>query len=244
MPPSHSILIKGRSVAYTIRQSARARRAGLRVTDEGLLVQLPSGASLKRVEPLIRAHEDWVLTHLDRLERRRAEARLRVNGEPAILYRGEAVPVRRVKGLKRVSFEDGAITIQARLADPAGALEGWLRAACRAALEAPLAEAEAKTGQRHTGLTIRGQKTRWGSCAPSGGLSFNWRLIQAPPPVLDYVACHEVAHLSVPDHSQRFWSLVAGICPHWEASRKWLRDNQHRLMVPLDSLFDDMALAG
>lgn len=244
MSASSSILIRGRTVAYSIRQSGRTRRAGLRVTAEGLCVQLPKSASLKKVEPLIRAHEDWVLTHLDRLEKRQNEARLVVGGAPAILYRGEAVPVRCGPGLKRVAFQHEAIVIRSSLADPARALEHWLRAECRTALEGPVAEAEAKVGKRQTGITIRAQKTRWGSCSATGGLSFNWRLIQAPPHVLDYVACHEVAHLSIPNHSPAFWALVAEICPHHEESRKWLRDNQHRLMTPLDTLFDAMALAG
>lgn len=242
MPQSSSILIGGRTVSYSIRQSGRTRRAGLRVTAEGLCVHLPRAASPKKAEPLIRAHEDWVLKHLDRLEARRRETRLFVNGVPAMLFRGETVAVRRARGLKRVALEEGAIRISPAVADPAPALEQWLREECRAALMGPLAAAEARTGRRHTGLTIRGQKTRWGSCSASGGLSFNWRLIQAPPAVLDYVACHEVAHLSVPNHSPAFWALVADICPHWEVSRRWLRDNQHRLMAPLDTLFEPLPM--
>jgi predicted metal-dependent hydrolase len=238
MPQSNSILIGGRTVSYSIRQTGRTRRAGLRVTAEGLCVTLPRAASLGRVEPLIRAHEDWVLKHLDQLEERRRDTRLVVDGAPAILYRGEAVALRRDRSLKRVMLENGVITVSPSLADPAQALEQWLREECRAALAAPVAAAEGKTGRRHTSLTIRDQKTRWGSCSAGGGLNFNWRLIQAPPAVLDYVACHEVAHLSVPNHSPAFWALVADICPHWETSRRWLRDNQHRLMAPLDPLFE------
>jgi predicted metal-dependent hydrolase len=240
MPQSSSILIGGRTVSYSIRQSGRTRRAGLRVTAEGLCVNLPRTASPGRAELLIRAHEDWVLKHLDRLEERRRETRLLVDGAPAILYRGEAVALRRARTLKRVTLENGVLTISPSIADPAQALEQWLKTECRAALTAPVAAAEAKTGRRHTSLTIRGQKTRWGSCSVSGGLSFNWRLIQAPPRVLDYVACHEVAHLSVPNHSPAFWALVADICPHWQDSRRWLRDNQHRLMAPLDTLFEQI----
>lgn len=75
-------------------------------------------------------------------------------------------------------------------------------------------------------LTFRSQKTRWGSCSASGNLSFNWRLIVAPPEVIDYVIVHELAHLKHHNHSQNFWNLVASVLPDYRNLRKWLRDHQ------------------
>jgi predicted metal-dependent hydrolase len=72
-------------------------------------------------------------------------------------------------------------------------------------------------------LTVRDQRTRWGSCSAKGALSFSWRLVLAPPEVLDYVALHEVAHLREHNHSKRFWAIVTQHCPEYRTHREWLR---------------------
>jgi predicted metal-dependent hydrolase len=81
-------------------------------------------------------------------------------------------------------------------------------------------------GVRPASLTIRNQKSRWGSCSTRGTLSFNWRLIMAPPEVLDYVVVHELAHMMEHNHSKAFWALVAKYCPDYLAHRNWLKQNQ------------------
>lgn len=79
------------------------------------------------------------------------------------------------------------------------------------------------------GISIRGQKTRWGSCSTSGELSLNWKLLAAPMPVIDYVVIHELAHLQHMNHSRQFWNLVAQYDPHWKASRRWLKDHEYEI---------------
>src|SRR5205814_4247001 len=93
------------------------------------------------------------------------------------------------------------------------ALERFYRRAARHEAAKRLDAACTLTGNPYTRLTIRGQRTRWASCARSGAMSFNWRLLLAPAPVLDYVVWHEVCHLEVMDHSPRFWALVEAYCP-------------------------------
>jgi predicted metal-dependent hydrolase len=78
-----------------------------------------------------------------------------------------------------------------------------------------------------SGVSVRNQRTRWGSCSPSGHISLNWRLVLMPDQVRDYVLIHELMHLRRLDHSRHFWRLVAHACPGYEAARKWLRDNRH-----------------
>jgi predicted metal-dependent hydrolase len=78
-------------------------------------------------------------------------------------------------------------------------------------------------------ISVRNQRTRWGSCSPSGHICLNWRLVLMPEPVRDYVLIHELMHLQRLDHSRHFWRLVAGACPDYENARQWLRDNRHLL---------------
>lgn len=87
------------------------------------------------------------------------------------------------------------------------------------------------TGGNFNRITIRDQKTRWGSCSAKGTLSFNWRLMLAPPAVLDYVVVHELCHLTHMDHSKAFWALVESVCPDYRAHRKWLKEHGHELIL-------------
>lgn len=85
------------------------------------------------------------------------------------------------------------------------------------------------TGGTYNSISIRDQKTRWGSCSGRGNLSFNWRLILAPPEILDYVVVHELCHLTYMNHSKEFWGLVGKVLPNYKDSRKWLKENGHTL---------------
>lgn len=86
-------------------------------------------------------------------------------------------------------------------------------------------------GVTYNTITIRDQKTRWGSCSGKGNLSFNWRLILAPPKVLDYVVVHELCHRKEMNHSPRFWALVESIMPDYQQYRKWLKENGDALTL-------------
>jgi predicted metal-dependent hydrolase len=95
-----------------------------------------------------------------------------------------------------------------------------------------IAEEEAeRLGVSYRHIRIGGQRTLWGSCSPRGTLSFNWRLVLAPPEVLDYVVVHELCHLRVPNHSRRFWSLVENCRPRWREQRGWLREHGPELLA-------------
>lgn len=87
------------------------------------------------------------------------------------------------------------------------------------------------TGGTYHRISIRDQKTRWGSCSSKGTLSFNWRLMLAPPAILDYVVVHELCHLTYMDHSAAFWKKVEAVCPDYRAARKWLKDHGHELTL-------------
>jgi predicted metal-dependent hydrolase len=100
------------------------------------------------------------------------------------------------------------------------------------ALLTSVCEREAEPlGVRYGRIRIADQRTRWGSCSRTGTLSFSWRLVLAPPGVLEYVAVHELCHLLVPDHSRRFWELVEGVRPGYRDERRWLRAHGHELLA-------------
>lgn len=87
------------------------------------------------------------------------------------------------------------------------------------------------TGGNYTRITIRDQKTRWGSCSSTGTLSFNYRLMFAPPRVLDYVVVHELCHLTHMNHSREFWDLVASVQPDYKVYRNWLKEHGRELNI-------------
>jgi hypothetical protein len=111
------------------------------------------------------------------------------------------------------------------------ALERWYRRRAREEIAARLDAATARVGSSYSGLQIRGQQTRWASCSASGAMSFNWRLLLAPEEILDYVVEHEVAHLEVLDHSERFWRLLGSRCPEYREHERWLRAHGQALRL-------------
>lgn len=110
-------------------------------------------------------------------------------------------------------------------------LEKRYRDAARQRLEERAAFFQARTGGHYTSITVRDQKTRWGSCSSRGTLSFNYRLIFAPPRVLDYVVVHELCHLTHMNHSKDFWDKVASVMPEYKVYRLWLKEHGQELTL-------------
>lgn len=111
------------------------------------------------------------------------------------------------------------------------ALEERYRKAAKEYFPARVAYYEKLLGVTHTSITIRDQKTRWGSCSARGGLNFNWRLMLAPPRILDYVVVHELCHRKEMNHSKAFWNAVEMILPDYKELRAWLRENGSQLTL-------------
>jgi len=111
------------------------------------------------------------------------------------------------------------------------ALEQRYREAAREYIPKRTAYYHTMTGGVYHRITIRDQKTRWGSCSSKGTLSFNWRLMLAPPAVLDYVIVHELCHLTHMNHSPAFWQAVESVCPEYRSLRKWLKDHGNELTL-------------
>ncbi len=214
-----------------MRRSDRARHARIVVDASGVEVVVPRRMALRHVEPFVRQKSGWIERTLRRF--REAEEAL-----PAPeLEHGGSVPYLGRELLLRVSVEPGRVrdhvacrgdVLHVKVGRPGqepirAALERWYRRRARVEVAAKLDAATRRAGVRYTGLTIRSQRTRWASCSSGGAMSFNWRLLLAPEPVLDYVVEHEVAHLEVLDHSPRFWRLLGSRCPRYREHERWLK---------------------
>jgi len=206
-------------VAYRIRRSPRARRVHVAVDHDGdVEVVLPGRAAEREAAAAVRELRPWI-------ERRRAElARARAAVAAAagsVPYLGRELRLVHEPGRTRAHRRGDELLVPAR--EHREALERWYRRAARIEIAERLDRATAAAGLSYTSLSIRGQRTRWASCSRTGAMSFNWRLLLAPEPVLDYVVWHEVCHLAVLDHSPRFWALVARHCPDYAEHAGWLR---------------------
>jgi len=204
---------------YRIRRSDRARRIRVSVDGNGEIeVVLPRRSPERHAAEAVKELTPWIE------RRRRAVARvaLEIARTPGTVpYLGESLRLVPEPGRTRVHCRGDALLVPA--GDPRPALERWYRRRAKAEIGPRLDAATKRAGSRYTGLTIRGQRTRWASCSSTGAMSFNWRLLLAPPEILDYVVEHEVCHLEVMDHSPRFWRLLASRSPNWRAHSAWLR---------------------
>lgn len=215
-------------LAYRVRRSERARRVRITVDRTGTVeVVLPERLPQHAAEEAVSELRPWIDRRLAEVGRQRA----------AVLARGETVPylgqsltlitepgrVRAVRRGQTLVVPDGP--------ERQAALERWYRRMAREEVAARLDRACASAGLTYIKLTIRDQRTRWGSCSRAGAISINWRLLLAPESVLDYVIWHEACHLAVMDHSPRFWSLVAKYCPDHRAHVAWLKRNSGTLVL-------------
>ena len=156
----------------------------------------------------------------------------------SVVARGDTVPYLGAilslvpqPGRMRVHRRGSELLVPSERAEQLAALERWYRRAAFHEIEPRLDDACAVAGTSYSKLTIRGQRTRWASCSRSGSMSFNWRLLLAPEPVLDYVVWHEVCHLEVMDHSPRFWALLGRYCPDYRDHARWLRRHGATLVL-------------
>jgi predicted metal-dependent hydrolase len=215
-------------IPYTVRRSTRARRVRVAVgADDGVHVTLPARAREREAALAVAELRPWIERRL--AEARAARERLAVpTGH--LPYLGSHLRLAPEAGRVRAHRRGDVLHVPA--ADARPAIERWYRRAARVEIAPRLDAAVAALGKRYTKLTIRGQRTRWGSCSTTGAMSFNWRLVLAPEPVLDYVVWHEACHLVVMDHSKRFWALLERHRPGSREHQRWLRANGSALVLP------------
>lgn len=237
-PPASSpvergtIQLGGRTVSYTVRRSARARNYRIAVTPlDGVVIVYPLRLRHYRSpQSLLREHERWLLKHIDRLALPETPAGPLVDGD-TLLYRGEPHTVRFEQGSRyEVDVQEHTLVVRARAGarrTPVEVLRSWLADEARRTIEKVARDEATQIGVDYTSITVRDQRTRWGSCSRRRSLSFNWRLVLAPPEVLRSIVVHELCHLRHFNHSARFWALVERHDPDHKAHSTWL--NTHGL---------------
>lgn len=212
----------------TVKRTARAKRFTLRVkpgTGE-IVLTVPTWARLEEARAFAERHTGWVAGRL-------ASATRRVPFEPGAIIPMRGVPHRVVHrpGARGVVWvETGAdghpeLHVTGELEHLERRLVDHCKAEARRDLLAAVAKYTARLGRPASRVTVRDQTTRWGSCSATGVLSFSWRLILAPPFILDYLAAHEVAHLAEMNHGPRFWRSLRELCPDVDRAKAWMQTN-------------------
>ena len=212
-------MMAGAPFEFRVRRSPRARRVRVSVDGAGEVeVVLPKRAPERAAAQAVRELTPWIERRRRALARAAAEL---ARPEGTVPFLGQDLRLVPQPGRERVHRRGDELLVPKR--DAAAAIERWYRRQARAEIAPRLDAAVARAGTSYTGLTIRGQKTRWASCSSTGHMSFNWRLLLAPEAVLDYVVEHEVCHLERMDHSPRFWALLESRVPDWREHARWLR---------------------
>lgn len=230
---------------YRVRRSERARRARLTISRDGeVVVVLPRRVSLVEAERLVVRHAAWLERHLGRIQHERrvlaerpalGEGRvLQVEGAACRISTVDARIARPARG--RVEPVDGGLIVRLGRDGRTSAelVERWFRRQAREVITERVAARAADVGVRPGRLTIRDGSSRWASASGRGSLSFSWRLLLAPPFVLDAVVVHELAHLRIRGHSRPFWDLVERHAPRTPEARRWLREHAAELRAALD----------
>jgi predicted metal-dependent hydrolase len=213
-------------VEVILRKSARARRISLRVSrlDGRVTLTLPAHASEREALAFAQEKADWLRRQL---AARPAETRVRVGY--ALPVEGQSLLLQSAETGRAPRIEGELLLVPGPESRAAARAMAFLKLRARDRLAAASDRYAARLGLSYASLTLRDTRSRWGSCTADGALMYSWRLIMAPPAVLEYVAAHEVAHLAEMNHAPAFWQTVARIHGPYAEPRGWLKRQGHRL---------------
>ena len=222
-PSTISIVFEREAYLVRVRRHRQARRYTLRIdsASRNVVLTMPPRGSLRQAQEFAEKHGGWIAARLQRLP------------EPAPFAEGAVIPLRGVdhrivhrRGRGTVWVEAGddgrLLCVAGQAPHVARRVGDFLKREAKQDLEEASRRAAAQLAVAIKRVSVRDPSSRWGSCSSTGVLSYSWRLIFAPPFVLDYLAVHEVAHLVEMNHSRRFWRLVEKICPDYPRAKAWL----------------------
>jgi predicted metal-dependent hydrolase len=220
---SGPIFIGSPPIEVRIKRNARAKRFTLRLsrTDGKATLTLPTRASLREAEGFATRQEGWLRAQISKLPER---ADLVDGGR--LMFRGESLEIAATTS-RSIRVEGDKILVGGK--HSGARLQAFVKTEARNALYPAVEKYAAQINHPFNRITLRDTRSRWGSCSAEGNLMFSWRLVMAPPIVLDYVAAHEVAHLAEMNHSTAFWDVVHTLMPDYQNHRNWLREHGAKL---------------
>jgi hypothetical protein len=220
-----ALLIAGHAFPVEVIRRRGARRYVVRVTPEAIVrITVPYGAPIAGGLAFAERQRDWIAREWAR--RREQNAPWRPGA--AVWFRGERVRLEVDGNRVRFATEDaGPLTGDSDLRP---LVLAHLRALAEAELPTRCRDLADATGLVVSRISVRNQRSRWGACSSRKSITLNWRLVQVPIAVRDYIIHHELAHLVVPNHSRRFWREVERLCPEWRDSERWLRRYEREIM--------------
>jgi len=233
--------IDGQTITYTVKRSLRAKRVRLEVRPQtGLTAVVPHAYKIGQLPRLLKSKERWISNNLARYRHFQSlSTKKELKSGDTVPYLGrdlELVKRENHSGAGSITLEVNTLLVSPKLFKNGIlelALERWYRTQAAKLISERIDKLSFQMGISYRRIVIRGQKTRWGSCSHKKNISFNWKLIMAPEPVIDYVIIHELTHLKEMNHSKRFWELVAQYCPRWREYKNWLKQHEADLTARL-----------
>jgi predicted metal-dependent hydrolase len=219
--------VAGRILPLRIVENARARHLTLRIDadGQGLRVTVPPGMKMTEVDRFLLRHQGWLEKRLQKIPDRpavRPDVKIPFRGVPHLIVheagtRG-TVEVRQLPEGPALVVHGERRHLQRRVAD-------FLKREAKRTIEPLVVKHTQKAGRPAASIRFKDTSSRWGSCSSAGNLSFSWRIMMAPPAVIDYLVAHEVAHLREMNHGPKFWALCRELCPDTDRCRSWLKRN-------------------
>lgn len=225
--------VAGRTLPLRIVENDRARRLTLRIDagGQGLRITVPPGLAPREVDRFLDRHQGWLEQRLAKVPERpqvRPGIKIPIRGVPHLIVHepGKRGTVVLSQG------EAGAImTVHGERAHLPRRVADFLKREAKREIEALVEKHTAAVGRRAKAVRFRDTTSRWGSCTADGTLSFSWRIMMAPKPIINYLVAHEVAHLKEMNHGPKFWKLCEQLCPDTERCKAWLKKNGNALQA-------------
>lgn len=223
-------------IEYVIVRKRGKRSVSISVGPGGVRVSAPVGFPESKIDQLVESRREWIERNMARFARK-----MRIMAEPGlyedkVMFMGRFVPMSKspARVREKMSFNGSAFSAALRPGHTRGDVERlyikWLKREAERFIPSRVSMYSRSLGVSPSRISIRNQKSRWGSASGSGSVTFNCNILKAPVEIIDYVVVHELCHLKVHDHSKSFWSLVESAFPAYKSCRKWLRDNGTGIM--------------